>query len=107
MQMPPSLPMIRLVSAGRIEVEVGGEDLCSLAGEEHRRRLAVALALATRAGSRNQRYFPLEPIAHALLPWQLTGRLACAQSTAMGSDNYDNLSEVMLSQGAARTSRDD
>jgi hypothetical protein len=29
-------------SDGGIEVEVSGEDLCSFAGEEHRRRLAVA-----------------------------------------------------------------
>ncbi len=31
-----------------IEVEIGGERLCTLAGEEHRRRLAVAPTRATR-----------------------------------------------------------
>ena len=34
---------------GGIEIDVGGKDLCSLAGEEHRRCLAVAPARATRA----------------------------------------------------------
>jgi hypothetical protein len=34
---------------GGIELEVSSEDLCSLAGEEHRRRLAVAPPRAARS----------------------------------------------------------
>src|SRR5206468_3951913 len=68
MQMPPSLSMIRFGLDGGIELEVSSEDLCSLAGEEHRRRLAVAPPRGARSCSRNQSHLVFEPIAHAFPP---------------------------------------
>src|SRR6266566_6715002 len=70
MQMPPSLSMIRFGLDG------GSEDLCSLAGEEHRRRLAVAPPRGARSCSRNQSHLVFEPIAHAFPPIEATAMCA-------------------------------
>src|SRR6516164_6857798 len=59
---------------GRIEVDVSGQYPCPLAGEEHRRRLAIAPARAARACSRNQRHFPFESITHPFLPGVILSR---------------------------------
>ena len=74
---------------GGIEVEVGGEDLCSLAGEEHRRRLAVAPARAARSCSRNQSHLVFEPIAHAFPP--LEAIAMCAHPPCRDNQACDSL----------------
>ena len=66
-QMPPSLSMIRLVSTTASRLMSAAEDLCSLAGEERRRRLAVAHPGPLEPAPETN-HFLLEPIAHAVPP---------------------------------------
>src|SRR6516164_3903607 len=78
---------------GRIEVDVGGQYPRPLTGEEHRRRLAVAPAGATRACSRNQRHFPLESITQRFLPTGIlmtTGRPSRARPFEATLDQVDD-----------------
>ena len=53
---------------GGIKVDVGAAYACSLAGEQHRRGLAVAPARTDRSGTRHQRHLAIKPADHVSSP---------------------------------------